>query len=168
MEKYVKRPMTKIEKPISLQLYSEFDNKLGYSGRTYIKVSGQDLSYPIQLAIGCVAIRNWNHKEAYKYWCGDEQKPWIGPQSFRKIYERVQEFLVPRINEIKAAIWYRMNFIGWDGEHRSIFLNADNDSEVMKQIDSYLVWSDIKPKSVYRATWDGQQFKIGSRVSMCA
>lgn len=168
MKKQVKRPMTKIEKAIALQLYTEFDNKFGYSDRNHIKVSGQDLSYPIQLAIGCVTIRNWNHKEAYKYWCSDEHKPWIGSQSFRKIYERVQELLVPRINEINAASWYRMNFIGWDGENRSVFLNADNDHEAMKEIESYLVWSDIKPKTVYRATWDGCKFVIGSRVSMAA
>lgn len=163
----IKRPMTKIEKSVENQVYQEFNNKFGNTRWSHIKVSGNDLRYPITIAIGGVTVRQSDHKASYQYYAEGESVC-LGPNQFRKVFERVRELLLPRIAEIRDARWYRMNFKGNDGKTHSIYLNADSDTEAMKQIEAYLLWSDIKPTSVYRAAWEGSRFVIGSRVRNAA
>lgn len=154
------RPMTKIEKQATDNLYKEFDNVLGTSYNTGWKLTGSELSKTIQYVIYGITIKGWNDKQAYQEW---EDSP-VGPLNFKKIYKRGEEMLKHRLDEINNAKWYCITFTTSYGSRESRNINADTIEEARSIAKNMRYWA-CKITGLYHTNWNGKKFTRGERIA---
>ena len=169
-----RRPMTKVEKEVREQLMEEFHCRVHSNNHNRHLLDRKDLGEVIDRAMAGVTLLRIDHKASYQQWvdsCNQAGEWWwlhVGPITYKRIYNRVEELLKDRLDEIDNARWYCVNYKDCtEGDKQMYYVNADSDEEAREDVRSIWLWGN-KLVSMFRATWDNvrHEFQLGQRVSL--